>query len=103
MTAQIGFFGETVAYSRHTDPDTSREAAATVDAGRGQRLVLVALSALGTASDEQIVTWLHEHAYTISDSGARSRRAELAREGKVVLAGIGKTVSGRATRTWRAP
>ena len=52
MSAQTALFGESYVYSRHTDPDTSRAAAQTVDAGRGQRLVLVALSALGTASDE---------------------------------------------------
>lgn len=77
------------AKARANDPETSWEAAETVNVPRDKRAVLVALYMLGTASDEDI---FYEVSYSAFEGkyihagtaqSLRSRRAELMRDGYI--------------------
>jgi hypothetical protein len=87
------------AHARRTDPRTSHAAAASVDVTAGQQHVLDLLAA-GPATDEDLVARARTAGILISDSGVRSRRAELVRAGRVTEAGIGTTTSGRKSTVW---
>jgi hypothetical protein len=89
------------ARARRTDPKESHEAAESV------KNVVIILKRIGDCTDEQIA---HEYYRNVlysgwelaSDSGIRSRRAELVAMGKVERCGTGTTASGRPCAIWRA-
>lgn len=95
--------------SRITDPDTSRQAAASisVDSMREtQRVIVDILHRFGPACDEDIAVYARQlaslgEAPKQSPSGLRSRRAELVTAGIVRDSGErAKTSSGRQTIVW---
>lgn len=103
------------AHARRSDPDTSKHAARqghddrpTLTASRSA--VLSALRAAGPSTDEALVAFYRvEQAREgsllprQSDSGIRSRRAELVDARLVVDTGERRpTVSGRPSKVWRA-
>ena len=102
------------AHARRTDPDTSKTAASsghdrpTLTASRSA--VLSALRAAGPSTDEAVVAFYRREAGREgsllprqSESGIRSRRAELVDAGLVVDTGEKRaTVSGRPSTVWRA-
>jgi hypothetical protein len=98
------------AFARRNDPETSHEAAASIDADTlrdSQRAVLRVLTESGPLTDEEIVgyycSWLNvTRLPRQSDSGIRTRRKELERLGKVQPDGTKKTASGRNAIVWRA-
>lgn len=74
------------AYARWSDPQTSFDAAASVThISEAQNTILHILKLHGPLTDEQIFDWLC--GYPISPSGARSRRNELVKMGKVLDTG----------------
>lgn len=89
------------AVARREDPETSHEAADSVDReriGAVQRAVLRVLRD-GPRCDESIAQLCR---LAVSPSGLRSRRAELVARGLVEWAGTySLTSSGRRTRVWR--
>ena len=103
MSEQLDLFG---AYARSTDPQTSHEAARTVNVTRGQEIVLNEFLMYHEMTDEQLIEALQVRQDScpdakLSDSGARSRRAELVAIG--ILKDTGrraKTVTGRKTTIW---
>lgn len=100
------------AHARRSDPSTSHQAAAslTVDALRAsQAAVLAALRAAGPMTDVTLVDWYVEAAKGDPDyprqsqSGIRSRRAELVAGGLVEDTGQRVRLdSGRQAIVWRA-
>lgn len=97
------------ALARETDPDTSRQAAASIsqDSMREtQRMVLAILERYGPSCDEDIATYAaqlteHEGWPRQSPSGLRSRRAELVAAGLVRDSGERtRTSTGRQTIVW---
>jgi hypothetical protein len=86
------------ANARTTDPETSHEAAASVDLRPAQEFVLTLLAAYGPCHDERLVQKANGR-YT--PSGIRSRRAELEAAKLVKFTGsFTKTDAGRKTRVW---
>lgn len=87
--------------ARLTDPQTSHEAAESVR--NITPLKRIILNTLQTAmTDEELVMSIrHSHGLIASESGIRSRRAELVRDGFVEDSkGRSKTASGRSTIIW---
>ena len=86
--------------ARHTDPETSRRAAASVkDVTQTQAGILRTLWQIGQGDDEDIYLYYGEY---ISESGLRTRRSELVRLGLVEDSGRrGLTASGRSCIIWR--
>lgn len=103
-TDQLDLFG---AHARATDPETSHQAAASVNLTKGQRAVLAEFRMYRTMTDEQLIEALRIRATScpdarLSDSGARSRRAELVTAGMVQDSGLRElTASGRKTVVWQ--
>lgn len=95
------------AHARNTDPETSHMAADGVDVGRTKRLILNALRVLRENGEEPVkadslTTFIQRFGNNVSDSGVRSRLAELIREGRVEVADKnGLTPSGRRCRRYR--
>ncbi len=94
------------AYSRDTDPSTSHEAAASIPSTtlrQSQFDVLDLFRRYGPMTDRGLLA--HARAYkdgtTQSDSGLRTRRAELVKMGKLEWQGIYKTIDGRRHRMWK--
>lgn len=89
------------ALARITDPETSHAAASSVTNVRQvQRFILAALSG-GSMTDEQVARWFDAMDITVSDSGLRTRRAELVRMGLVVDTGQRERLaSGRRGIVW---
>lgn len=96
------------AYARRTDPETSREAAASVaDLRPKQRAVYAVLAYCGNSTDQQLVD---EYAHHVkrgplnvppqSESGIRTRRAELVAAGLVRDTGQ-RTILGSRRRAIR--
>lgn len=100
-----------MAGARFTDPQTSHDAAASVkDITRTQKAVLKLLAAVGPLTDEDLIgyyTWqtLVADPYDFpkaSESGIRSRRAELVTLGLVKDSGErAKLASGRHAIVWQ--
>lgn len=89
--------------ARQTDPETSHAAAASVrNPGLDRERVFRVLDQEGPMTDEEILARCHTfYAPTISPSGARTRRAELVKEGRVVDTGAKKRLStGRMAIIW---
>lgn len=104
VTDQLDLWG---ALARTTDPETSHQAAASVNLTKGQRAVLSEFRMYGTLTDEQLIQALQVRATScpdakLSDSGARSRRAELVAAGMLIDSGQrGLTAAGRKTVVWQ--
>jgi hypothetical protein len=93
-----------MADARKTDPETSHEAAASVhNETITHRRILNIFSTFSSLSDETLIVEFHrKYGRTVSESGIRSRRKELVRNGKVVFADdYGLTVAKRRTRLWK--
>lgn len=97
------------ALSRGTDPETSRQAAASISGAKmreTQRVIVEILDRFGPACDEDIAVYATQlasldQAPKQSPSGLRSRRAELVTAGIVRDSGDRtKTSSGRQTIVW---
>jgi hypothetical protein len=88
--------------ARFTDPQTSHEAAQSVtNLTLVKRIILEVLQTAMT--DEDLISTIRSrHGYTFaSESGIRSRRAELVRAGYVEDSlGRSKTASGRQSILW---
>jgi len=103
MSDQLDLFG---AHARTTDPQTSHQAARTVNVTRGQQIVLNEFLMYHHMTDEQLIEVLKIRQGScpdarLSDSGARSRRAELVAIG--ILKDTGHrttTAAGRKTTIW---
>ena len=103
MSDQLDLFG---AHARTTDPQTSHEAARTVNVTRGQQIVLNEFLMYHEMTDEQLIEALKIRQGScydakLSDSGARSRRAELVAIG--ILKDTGRrttTAANRKTTIW---
>lgn len=102
------------AKARRNDPDTSKEAAETVNVSRDRKAVLFALYMESDLSDDDIFAAL-EHPQSDDErmphgtaQSIRSRRAELMREGLVEVVTYdggtpvyGRTAYGRRCRVYR--
>lgn len=94
---------EPQAFARRDDPETSHEAAASVERIREtQYLVLCCLNAIGPQDDLGIAQWWWNSDHkNISSSGLRTRRSEMVARGLVRHSGeYGRSSSGRRTRIW---
>ncbi len=95
------------AHARSTDPETSHMAADSVDVGRTKRLVMAVLGARrdlhrGPATASEVTACILGSGYRVSESGVRSRLAEMVRDGSVLVADTdGYTASGRKCRRYR--
>jgi hypothetical protein len=87
-------------YARTADPYTSHEAAKSVNnVTQTQQAILQLLEKPMT--DEQLVNAYQAGSYpAASESGIRSRRAELARKGLLVIVTTSLTANGRKARVW---
>lgn len=103
---QISMFAPDHAVARATDPDTSHEAAASIDADKlseDRKAVLLVLRSRGPLCDQDIFLHLTETGYNISPSGCRTRRKELCDIGLVEWSGHRiKLRTGRKSRIWQA-
>ena len=106
---------QTHAYARATDPDTSHEAADTVNVSKAKEAVLLGLYIGGLSADrwgrspvaftdENIayeVAQLSDRVGIHTEQSLRSRRAELERDGYVkCIDRLGHTSHGRACRRY---
>lgn len=95
------------AHARNGDPETSHMAADSVDVGRTKRLVMAVLGARrdlhrGPATASEVTACILGSGYRVSESGVRSRLAEMVRDGIVLVADTdGYTASGRKCRRYR--
>lgn len=88
------------AVARNTDPQTSKQAAASLSSDaitEGQAQILVILRRHGPLTDVGIF----ERSRNLSESGARTRRSELVRDGLVESCGTRPLASGRLGTIWR--
>jgi predicted HTH transcriptional regulator len=93
------------AYARHTDPDTSHEAADAQTAEKirlSQAVILELLRTHGRMTDPEIWDQLEAMEFAISPSGARTRRKELVDLGLVESDGKTDEPDGRRHRYWKA-
>lgn len=91
--------------ARFTDPQTSHEAAASVtNVTQTQQIILMILKKFGSMSDQKLVRNFGYIAPAISsESGIRSRRAELVKLGLVEDSGDRERLnSGRNAIIWKA-
>lgn len=100
------YLEEEQARARATDPATSHLAAKTVNVTKGQQTVLYEFRLYGPMTDEQLIEALAVRTTScpearLSDSGARSRRAELVAKGFLKDSGRRQTTrAGRQTIVW---
>ena len=90
---------------RKTDPDTSRDAALSVSEQTITKTQVFILKALRRPrTDQELVEVFRKFktAPWASESGIRSRRAELVQRGLVTVVGESKTASGRRTYVWQS-
>lgn len=98
----------TTAHARTNDPSTSLQAAASVTGlNKKQAAVYECLRLMRSATDERLVEAYGRHRLDMgwplqSESGVRSRRAELVRKGLVVEGGFSHTQGRRRCTIWRA-
>jgi hypothetical protein len=96
---------ETTPVARTTDPLTSHLAAASVTKVRGKQIAVLDIlrHSEEPLTDEEIFDRLLLRGVHMSRSGARTRRSELVKQGRVVDSGLkAKTVSNRLTIRWKA-
>ena len=106
LPGHVSLFDTAVAYARHSDPETSHEAAKSVkDITALQERIILLLERYGPLTDHELIESFRS-AYPLfkaTDQSIRSRRAELRDEGRVFFSGLfGKTPSGRESRKWMA-
>lgn len=95
------------AVARVTDPETSHRAASSVNLTRGQKIVLELFQIRNHMTDSELIDFNRREAMCdqsrrLSESGARSRRAELTAGGLIVDSGIRKlTENGRQSIVWK--
>lgn len=94
--------------ARPTDPSTSHEAAASVKNVTPLQAAIIGIL-FRPMTDEQLIedyrktqTMMPRLFPEASDSGIRSRRAELVKQGLVCPVGYSKTKSNRNTIVWSA-
>ena len=86
-------------FARTKDRATSHEAAQSVtNVTATQQAILNAL--VLPMSDEALIGWLRHTGLVVSESGVRSRRAELVAYGLVKSVGVTKSISGRSMNVW---
>jgi len=93
------------AYARRTDPETSHEAAASVENLRAsQHAVWALLREIGPSTDEELAEAVRQSPrFLISPSGLRTRRHELVDAGLVHDTGQRKILAtGRRAVVWAA-
>jgi hypothetical protein len=85
------------ARARAADPSTSHEAALSVDVTRHRVIVLGAFAVWGRMADETLIVALTKRrsGHDITPQSARSRRAELVRDGFLTIVGEAVTEHGR--------
>lgn len=95
------------AVARHTDPQTSHEAAAGVDLCRSQMAVLTFINTRGGTffTNAHLVdayqhTYIEHHLPVLSDSRIRTARLELADAGLLHYAGTRKESGRRREQVW---
>lgn len=98
-------YSNTTPRARNTDPATSHQAAATITLSTvtdTQRMILDALQAHGPLTDEQLCQRIAEiERKPVSVSGIRTRRSELAADGRVIDTGDRQpTRAGRQAIVW---
>jgi len=97
-----------MAHARMTDPSTSHLAAASVKNETLTKRIILNILSDSPMTDEELVEMYRFMSLRIdtvpraSDSGIRSRRAELTRDYKVFAVGYKKTKSGRKAIVWEA-
>ena len=95
-----------MAHARMTDPSTSHLAAASVKNETLTKRIILNILNDRAMTDEELVEayrFMALHIDTVpraSDSGIRSRRAELTKDFKVFAVGYKKTKSGRKAIVW---
>lgn len=95
------------ARARHTDPDTSHAAAASVNLTRNQQSLMMVFRIVGEPMLDEEMIAAYEHwskpmgLPQQSESGLRSRRSELEKTGKLVADGKKKMSTGRMGRTFK--
>lgn len=90
-------------YARKTDPATSHEAAASTPEyilSRIETYVLAIFLKGVDLTDEELITIMQNNGYPGTPSGIRTARKELAKIGKIVVAGYGKSKYGRTMQIW---
>lgn len=100
-------FDDAQAHARSTDVAESHAAAASVkDLTGNQRAILAVMRTWPSPLTDEKLVEIYTRQYKAmnlprqSESGLRSRRAELARAEKIVEAGKGTTAGGRSCRSW---
>ena len=90
--------------ARATDPDTSHAAAASVNrVSETHQAIYTLILHHGPITDEALLPLLHKTFSLVSPSGARSRRAELVKMGRVRNTGNTAILeSGRQATLWAA-
>lgn len=68
------------ARARNTDPKSSHDAAERVNVSKGRADVLIVLDEIGAATGDQVRDEMRRRGIKVSDSGPRSRLAELRKE-----------------------
>jgi hypothetical protein len=99
----------TIAYARLTDPITSHEAAARVDADNltQTQSIIYKLLEEGMTDEELVMAYqaycrMSGISNVSSPSGIRSRRNELYRARRVEAIAYGKSTSGRRSIVWQS-
>lgn len=94
-------------YARETDPQTSHDAAASVKNLTETKQHILQILSLADRTDEELILkytiWGTNNGWKwVSESGIRSRRAELVKAGLVIDSGKRKTLNtGREAIIWR--
>jgi len=91
------------AYARDRDPSTSHEAASSISPDHlrmTQAHVLVLFKRYGAMTDKRLISHARAHLMIQSDSGLRTRRAELVKLGRLRWSGMYDTINGRKHRMW---
>lgn len=94
-----------VAHARNTDPETSHEAARSVEPKlrESQEVVLSLMRSIGPATDDRIYAEAKARGVKISTSGCRTRRSELVTMEFARFTGMyDRLESGRRARIWEA-
>jgi hypothetical protein len=106
MASEARESAQAIAHARSSDPETSHVAAAGVKVSENQTAVLFLLRILGDpVLDEELIVAYAKRQKALklpeqSESGIRSRRAELAKGGYLVEGEKKRMTTGGVGRTW---
>jgi hypothetical protein len=92
--------------TRRDDPGTSHRAASTVARTTALKAAILDALTVKPMTDGELVGWFRVHSMLpqASESGIRSRRAELVRDGLVIDTRMTRlTTSGRESTVWGRP